>query len=385
MRGHPLLWLVCLVSVTLNVYLIYGMTSASKPYAPPKNQANPAANQTPANHYLAPDANVLSHQNDNTTTLTAQRKSVPQNDNRSDLLAQAASLLLEEDYTELRLLLRDYLQQHPLDMDFLLLEAQLNVKTELLSDAIAHYYSLTKLPMSAAQYQEIHNRISELSGQTISQLQRAYSWDTLAIFVEPLLQLEPQNRSYILALAEAYAQQNQFNLMENILASLDFDDPASERIRQLNLTVSSANEYGGDDSMSADSTAHKAANMSIKLLQIGDQYIVNGLLSGNNVALLIDTGASITALSRQYFNGLSNRHKVNFVGRFSVNTASGPVLAPMYQFSELKLNHAVVENISVVVLPMRNIDNVNGLLGMNFLREFDFKIDQRESQLLLKR
>ena len=285
----------------------------------------------------------------------------------------------------MRLLLRDYLQQHPLDMDFLLLEAQLNVKTELLSDAIAHYYSLTKLPMSAAQYQEIHNRISELSGQTISQLQRAYSWDTLAIFVEPLLQLEPQNRSYILALAEAYAQQNQFNLMENILASLDFDDPASERIRQLNLTVSSANEYGGDDSMSADSTAHKAANMSIKLLQIGDQYIVNGLLSGNNVALLIDTGASITALSRQYFNGLSNRHKVNFVGRFSVNTASGPVLAPMYQFSELKLNHAVVENISVVVLPMRNIDNVNGLLGMNFLREFDFKIDQRESQLLLKR
>ncbi|KXI29431.1 hypothetical protein AX660_14985 [Paraglaciecola hydrolytica] len=385
MRGHPLLWLICLVSVTLNVYLIYGMTSASKPYTPPKNQASPAGNQTPANHNLAPDENVLSHQNDNITTLTAQRKSVPQNDNRSDLLAQAASLLLEEDYTELRLLLRDYLQQHPLDMDFLLLEAQLNVKTELLSDAIAHYYSLTKLPMSAAQYQEIHNRISELSGQTISQLQRAYSWDTLAIFVEPLLQLEPQNRSYILALAEAYAQQNQFNLMENILASLDFDDPASERIRQLNLTASSANEYGGDDSMSADSTAHKAANMSIKLLQIGDQYIVNGLLSGNNVALLIDTGASITALSRQYFNGLSNRHKVNFVGRFSVNTASGPVLAPMYQFSELKLNHAVVENISVVVLPMRNIDNVNGLLGMNFLREFDFKIDQRKSQLLLKR
>jgi clan AA aspartic protease (TIGR02281 family) len=102
------------------------------------------------------------------------------------------------------------------------------------------------------------------------------------------------------------------------------------------------------------------------------------------VALLIDTGASITAVSNTYFQDLSNRFKINFIGRFNVNTAAGKVLAPMYQFAELKLNHAIVYDISIIVLPMRNMDNVNGLLGMNFLREFDFKIDQRQAMLFLK-
>jgi clan AA aspartic protease (TIGR02281 family) len=111
---------------------------------------------------------------------------------------------------------------------------------------------------------------------------------------------------------------------------------------------------------------------------------VHGQLSGNAVALLIDTGASITAISSDYFHDLSSHFKVNFLGRFNVNTAGGKVLAPMYQFTELKLNHATVKEISIMVLPMRNMDNVNGLLGMNFLREFDFKIDQRQALLFLK-
>jgi hypothetical protein len=38
----------------------------------------------------------------------------------------------------------------------------------------------------------------------------------------------------------------------------------------------------------------------------------------------------------------------------------------------------------VVILPMQSINNADGLLGMNFLREFDFKIDQRQSLMFIK-
>lgn len=302
-------------------------------------------------------------------------------DKRDDLLKQAKQWLDEENIGQLQLFLRNYLQQHPLDMDFLILEAELNVKTELLSDAIAYFYSLKRLPMEPKQSQVINERIIQLSRMTIDQLQDAYSWDTLAIFVEPLLQLEPENRTYILALAEAYAQQQQLNLMESILATLDYDDPDAMNIRQLaKLEKPQSTE---EISEQQDTPTLANARTAIKLTQVGDQYIVTGQLSGNTVELLIDTGASITAISNQYFRTTVLRQKFNFIGRFSVNTAGGKVLAPMYQFDELKLNHAVVKNISVVVLPMHNIDNANGLLGMNFLREFDFKIDQRRSRLLL--
>ena len=112
--------------------------------------------------------------------------------------------------------------------------------------------------------------------------------------------------------------------------------------------------------------------------------MVAAKLSSNPVALLIDTGASVTAISKQYFDSLSNRYKINYLGRFSIGTAGGSIMAPMYQFQALTINHVTVENLPVVILPMQSIANADGLLGMNFLREFDFKIDQRQSVMFIK-
>ena len=383
MKGSTLLWLVCILSVTLNVYFIYQYYTKPTRVHVAAAATQDVFAQHQVREFINQDTRATSVAENIVKDKPVNHMPNAQAPNRADLLAQAAHLLEQEHYGELRLFLRDYLQQQPLDMDFLLLEAQLNVITERLSDAIAHYYSLTKLPTTAAQAKVINDSISDLSGQTIAQLQRAYSWDTLAIFVEPLLQLEPQSRLYILALAEAYAQQRQFNLMENVLASLDFDDPDANKIRQLALVADTDPIPNNSDQPTRGQLPHNQTPLAVKLQQLGDHYVVNGQLGGNSVTLLIDTGASITAISMQHFRNFK-RSNTQYLGRFSVNTAGGQVLAPMYQFSELMLNHAVVENISVVVLPMRNIDNVNGLLGMNFLREFDFKIDQHQSQLLLK-
>lgn len=382
MKSKTLLALVCLLSLLLNVYFIYQFytnASAQQVVTSVTIEALPPQVNAATDELYRPLFSTATQSSQTAKAEPATQPSI----NRAELLGQASALLKEERFTQLRLFLRDYLQQHPLDMDFLLLEAQLNVNTELLSDAIAHYYSLTKLPMTAAQAKMISDSISELSGHTISQLQRAYSWDTLAIFVEPLLQLEPQNRLYILALAEAYAQQSQINLMENVLASLDYNDAAANKIRQLAVAARTETEQNSSEQTSLGQLTYNQASIAVPLQQVGDQYVVQGQLAGHNVSLLIDTGASITAISMPYFQSLKHSDKT-YLGRFSVNTAAGQVLASMYQFSELKLNHAVVNNISVVVLPMRNIDKINGLLGMNFLREFDFKIDQRRSQLLLK-
>ena len=93
---------------------------------------------------------------------------------------------------------------------------------------------------------------------------------------------------------------------------------------------------------------------------------------------------SLTAISKQYFDNLSNRYKINYLGRFSIGTAGGSIMAPIYQFQELTINHVTVQNLPVVILPMQSIANADGLLGMNFLREFDFKIDQRQSVMFIK-
>jgi clan AA aspartic protease (TIGR02281 family) len=300
-----------------------------------------------------------------------------------ELLAQANLWLTEKNLLTLGAFLQDYLKQYPQDMDFLLIEAKLKVQTTLLSNAIAHYYDLLRSPMTAAQQSEIELQIEQLSKTTIKQFKRNYSWDILAMFVEPLLQLEPNNRLYILSLAMAYAELFQEGLMENVLASLDFDDPDAQKIRKIILAQKVTVSNNENDALD---TANETTNIGrpIPLKQFGDQYVVEAKLSSNPVALLIDTGASVTAISKKYFNNLSNRYKVNYLGRFSIGTAGGSIMARMYQFQELTINHVTVQNLPVLVLPMLDIENADGLLGMNFLREFDFKIDQQQSVMLIR-
>lgn len=302
---------------------------------------------------------------------------------REEVLNHAHFLFAEKNVVDLSALLIRYLKQHPQDMDFLLIEAKLKVETGLLSDAIVNYYALLRQPMTLLQQTNIEEQISRLGSTSINQLKSTYSWDVLAEFVEPLLQIDPDNRLYILSLARAYAELFQDILMENILAGLPFDDPAASAIRRIVAVPQARLEQQTSNEDNKQSSIAELGR-SVELKQFGDQYVVDAKLSDNDIELLIDTGASITTVSRQFYNNLSNRYKNNFLGRFSVSTANGTVRAPMYQFRDLVINHAKVEKISVVVLPMDGLRNANGLLGMNFLREFDFKIDQRKSLMFIE-
>ncbi|WP_293751744.1 retropepsin-like aspartic protease [uncultured Paraglaciecola sp.] len=373
--------LLCL-SLGLNLYLLFG-TSSINSVQPNKTQqqaAYPLANKMSDEQSAEDNSNF----NSAPAVTPAPQEAVINQDwqstDRSELLNRANQMYLGKNMLDLSLLLQNYLKQHPQDMDFLLLEAKMKVETTLLSDAIAHYYDLLRNPMTAAQQSEIELQIKTLSHNSIEQLTRIYSWDVLAMFIEPLLQLAPDNRLYILSLAKAYAELYQEALMENVLASLDLNDPDAQKIRQ--IIVAQQRPETIDESPEQDNEVD--LGRAINLKKYADQYVIQGSLSGNPVSLLIDTGASVTAISKQYFNRLSNRYKVNYLGRFSIGTAAGSIMASMYQFRELTFGHVTVENLPVVILPMGEFDNADGLLGMNFLREFDFKIDQRQSVIFIK-
>lgn len=384
-----LLVLLLSVSIALNIYLLsrYPTHDVLKPSVDEQTKVNknkPSAALFNQTHFdqLADETNkTLTHEG-----LESSREKMQTQlweTKRVELLAQAQLWLQQKKLLTLGTFLQDYLKRHPQDMDFLLIEAHLKVQTSLLSDAIAHYYDLLRNPLTPAQKSEIEQQIEQLSTNTIEQLKRNYSWDVLAMFVEPLLQLEPNNRLYILSLSKAYAELYQEGLMENVLASLDFDDPDAQNIRKIILAQQITPHNDGVSDLDINETTADLGR-PIPLIQFGDQYVVEAVLSSNPVALLIDTGASVTAVSKEYFDNLSNRYKVNYLGRFSIGTAGGSIMASMYQFRELTIQHVTVQNLPVVILPMQSINNADGLLGMNFLREFDFKIDQRQSVIFIK-
>ena len=125
---------------------------------------------------------------------------------------------------------------------------------------------------------------------------------------------------------------------------------------------------------------------SIALQKLGNQYAVNlDNARRESVKLLIDTGASMTAVSRESFETLNaNGDAVQQDNRI-FRTASGLVQATVYSVPELVLGPHRLENTQIAVIDFGTERGIDGLLGMNILGQFRFQIDQDSSQLLLSK
>ncbi|TRY29415.1 TIGR02281 family clan AA aspartic protease [Aliiglaciecola sp. M165] len=274
----------------------------------------------------------------------------------------------------------DYLRANPRDIDYLLLEADLVKLTAQTSDVLQHFYGLLDLPLNTEQKAEVLLVITSLTINNIEKLKSIRSWDVLATFLEPLWQFDPNRRSIIVGLAEAYARQGQEFLMENVLASLPQDDLEVSKIRSMLANVNNASEI-----TDIDENQRLDYERTLDLENFGDHFIAQAFIGRYSLNLMIDTGASTTVITDRTFQQLRRRSDFNYVGTYKINTAGGQVYAPIYQLQQLFIGGFRLDDLAVVVLPMPDFTQANGLLGMNLLRQFDFKIDQQNSQLLLNR
>ena len=120
---------------------------------------------------------------------------------------------------------------------------------------------------------------------------------------------------------------------------------------------------------------------SLPLAAHGSQFVVNASIDGGPaVPLLIDTGAAMTVIDA----GLLRRLGYSLDGKRAwFATAGGAVSAPVISLHRFALGHAAIDELSVGALTMDLGGQVQGLLGMNFLRHFNFHIDQQSHVLHL--
>lgn len=150
-----------------------------------------------------------------------------------------------------------------------------------------------------------------------------------------------------------------------------------------------------------ESHKHKARNMlervgilklrdiSIPLVPVGrSQFLVEAGITpvqGDREysgSLLLDTGASLTVLTHQFFKQIAKPGEVRFVSNALMNTAGGQVEAPVYNIARFRVGEYELGDFDVVVMDYP-AGQSQGLLGMNFLGRFDFEIDQENEWLTL--
>jgi clan AA aspartic protease (TIGR02281 family) len=125
----------------------------------------------------------------------------------------------------------------------------------------------------------------------------------------------------------------------------------------------------------------RLAFAEVPLRGSGGQFIVEARIDdGEVVQLLVDTGAAMTAIDQRVLQRAG--YDLNTEQQY-FSTANGVVQAPVISIGSLSLGEAQVSHLAVGALHLNLADNVVGLLGMNFLRHYEFRIDQGRGVLVL--
>jgi predicted aspartyl protease len=115
----------------------------------------------------------------------------------------------------------------------------------------------------------------------------------------------------------------------------------------------------------------------IPLIKKSNAWHIKVFVDSKPAILILDTGATITTIADNFVNN-------NSQGNLTINTANGSIIASKNTIDVFKVGDIIQENFSVVSLPSDKLPpNIDGLLGLDWLGEFNFVIDAKNHNLQL--
>jgi clan AA aspartic protease (TIGR02281 family) len=178
--------------------------------------------------------------------------------------------------------------------------------------------------------------------------------------------------SEYLRLARTFAKLDEYCSAVSILELYVSFDPSARRTPPIDTLI---NEYSAKGSCSL-----KASTTNVKGTKAGQHLIVTVSVNGSPGRLLVDTGATFTALSP----ALAEKAGVKFDGKeIQILGFGGISSVRMGKLPSLTVGSVTVSNLDVVPLAPTNTDSrgFDGLLGMNFLALVGFKLVEDRLEL----
>ena len=274
-------------------------------------------------------------------------------------------------------LVENWLQTFYDDIPVLLLLAR-HQEREGLPEAAAITLLLARTYALPGDQRRVDEALHHLSARTDERLSNEQRWIELLGFYEYLVAIDFTTPQFELRRALLYRRLGEDargrELLANLRATDDGSDPQWAAVLEEHLA-----EPGTEIAPGAD------LSNAIPLERRGDGYLVEVTLYDQaTLKLLIDTGASMTALTRESFRRLGRQH-FSLLGTRLFNTANGYTRGDIYRASTLTLGGERLEGAQIAVLDLKTMDDIDGLLGMNVLREFHFEIDQSVGAMRITR
>lgn len=298
---------------------------------------------------------------------------------KTTLLTQLEQLTQTRRYDDFSALINQYLSVYYDDVEVLLLQADFNQANGHYLQVIDGYLLAKTYAYAAIDQQKVVKRFDSF----VEDIDRWYSqqqnWPSLISFYSYINTsgLMTSSHQYRLAIAHLANGETDFAIAQlNILLSDNtIGRAAAQALDELDKhSVATLI----DNSPASDHSE------SIALQKTGNQFaatVTNHRQQKLN--LLLDTGASMTAITSASFHSLGISADAVEQGRRVFRTAGGVVMGTVYTIEDLQLGPYPLKNTQIAVIDFPTRPGIDGLLGMNILGQFQFQIDQQNSLLLL--
>ncbi len=114
------------------------------------------------------------------------------------------------------------------------------------------------------------------------------------------------------------------------------------------------------------------------------QAIIKGPASWQLLDLALDTGTTLTLIPPETAAAIGYRPETS-MERFEITVAGSRVEAPVITIQSLTVLGRTVRNLNVICHTLPSSSPVNGLLGLNFMRQFNVLLRFRSGRLELTR
>ncbi len=290
------------------------------------------------------------------------------------IFSEVADLFGTQQYDLASRLLNDYLAYYFNDYQALVWLGRVQIATGHFTKGIKNLYDAKAYIVDYLELNKAEQHIQDAIQRYTGALLKKKAWQDMVEVYQFLITQGSDVPSYYVGLATAQIQLSDWYNAEQTLEIIRHD---ARVVTDVNDLLAQIEQHQRDFMLSESGIALKRRN---------GNYLVSVLLNDSiEITLLIDTGASTTSLTPSVLvqAGLSsttfNRRRI------LVNTANGQIEVPVLNVDQLSISGFRVGDLDIIVLPMDNIPGVDGLLGMNYLRHFEFIIDQEKALLYLKK
>lgn len=272
-----------------------------------------------------------------------------------------------------------WLQQHYNDIEVLLLVAQYNRNQGYFTEALQSYLQAQTYAYTEQQRKRVQDELQNYIYQRDADYSGRGDWQPLLNFYEQLFDLDIANDSQVFRYGELLLMQGRDKAAFVLLDELAQRSPGWQpKVAQLRA------QFKRDGRYHAGSTQSPGFQSALSMQPAGSHYLITISINDYSThTLLLDTGASITMLNETAFYRASSGGGWKALGYSLFNTANGVVRGRMMQVEKLQIGEYVLEDVRVAVQDTDFGEGVEGLLGMNVLRHFQFQIDQDKHRLLM--